>query len=144
MFFIKSQKDKKDNDNNIISKETSIEGRIYSPRSIKIDGAVTGEIISKKEVIIEEEGRVKANIKAKNIVIEGNFTGNIILSGEAKITPTGKLFGNVIQMDPFLTIEEGGLFKGKNVITDNKEIFEINNKGTISDIKIKPKKILEY
>ena len=146
MFFIKSRENKEDIiiNNNIISAETSIEGRIYSPRPIAIEGTVTGEIISKREVVIGNEGRVRANIKARSIIIEGNFTGNIILLGEAKVTSTGKLFGNVIQMDAFITIEDGGLFKGKNIITVNKGIFEINNKDSISNIRIKPKKILQY
>lgn len=144
MFFKKPEKEKEDTDYNIISSETNIEGKIYSPHSIKIEGMVTGEIISTGEVVIGEQGRARANIKAKDIVIEGSLTGNIILSGEAKITSTGKLSGNVIQMDALLTIEPGGFFKGKNIITDNKELFKINKGSTFSNIKIKPKKILEY
>ncbi len=144
MFFIRPRKNKRENDYNIISAETHIEGKIYSPLPIKIEGTVIGEIISSREVVIGREGRVRANVKTRNIVIEGNFKGNIISSGEAKITSTGILFGNIIQMDTSLNIENGGLFKGKNIITDNREIFKINNNSTISDIKIKPKKILEY
>lgn len=146
IFFGKKDKDKKEGDdyNNIISAKTDIEGKIYSPRSIRIDGAVTGEIISKKEVVIGKEGWVKANIRASNIVIEGDFTGNIIVSGEAKITSSGRLSGNVIQLKPFVTIETGGLFNGRNVITNNKEIFDRNSKNTISSIKVKPTKILKY
>jgi cytoskeletal protein CcmA (bactofilin family) len=147
IFFSKKDKDKKDGDddyNSIISAETGIEGKIYSPVPIKIDGAVTGEVISKKEVVIGRGGRVKANIRASNIVVEGDFTGNIIVSGEAKITSSGRLSGNVIQLKPFVTIETGGLFSGRNVITDNKEIFNKNSKNTISSIKVKPTRILKY
>ncbi len=144
MFFIKTGKDIKSNGYNVISSETNIEGKIYSPRPIQIEGTVCGEIISKKEVVIGKEGKVRANIKARNIIIEGNFRGNIILSGEAKVTSTGKLLGNVIQKETLLTIDHGGLFIGKNIITDNKKIFKINGNEVLSSIKIKPKKILEY
>lgn len=147
IFFGKKYRDKKDGSddyNNIISAETGIEGKIYSPQPIKIDGAVTGEIISKKEVVIGKEGRVKANIKASNIVVEGNFMGNIIVSGEAKITSSGRLSGNIIQFKPFITIEAGGHFNGRNVIIDDKEIFDQNSKNPISSIKVKPTKILKY
>jgi cytoskeletal protein CcmA (bactofilin family) len=144
MLFIRPRKDKRENDYNIISAETNIEGKIYSPRPIKIEGTVTGEIISSREVVIGREGKVRANVKTRNIIIEGNFKGNIILSGEVKITSTGVLFGNIIQMDTSLNIENGGLFKGKNIITDNREIFNINSNSAISNIKIKPKKIMEY
>ncbi len=144
MFFVKNAKYKKGRYYSIISLETNIEGKIYSPRSIKIEGLATGEIISRKEVAIGQDGKVRANIKARNIVIEGNFVGNIILLGEAKITSTGKLFGNLIQKDTLLSIEPGGLFRGKNIITDNDEIFNIDDKRIVSNIKIKPRKILEY
>jgi len=144
MFFAKPRDNKKENDYNIISPETKIEGKIYSPVPIKIDGIFSGEIVSRKEVVIGKEGVVRANIKTRNVLIEGNFSGNIILSGAAKITSTGKLSGNIIQMNTCLNIEDGGLFKGKHIITDNKEIFETSNKSIVSHIRIKPRKMLEY
>ena len=130
--------------NNIIAEGVDTEGRIYSPRPIQVDGTVVGEIISKKELIIGRTGKAKANIKAKSVIIEGDVTGNIISSGEVRITSTGKVTGNIIQRDISLIIDDGGLFKGKNITVYNREIFRINNNDKISGIKIKPKRILEY
>ena len=144
MFGKKVSQTKDKYNNNIIEEGVGIEGRIYSPRPIQIDGRVVGEIISKKELVIGKEGKVRANIKAKNAIIEGDVTGNIISSGEVRITPTGKMIGNIIQRDISLIIDDGGLFKGENIIVYNTEIFKINNDKKISGIKIKPKKILEY
>ncbi|MBA7469047.1 hypothetical protein ES707_04309 [subsurface metagenome] len=139
-----SQTEDKYNNNNIIAEGVGIEGRIYSPRPIQIDGTVVGEIISKKELVIGRKGKVKANIKTKNAIIEGDVTGNIISSREVRITSTGKMIGNIIQRDISLIIDDGGLFKGKNITVYNREIFRINNNEKISGIKIKPKRILEY
>jgi len=139
-----SQAEDKYNNNNIIAEGVGIEGRIYSPRSIQIDGTVVGEVISKKELVIGKKGKVKANIKTKNAIIEGDVTGNVISSGEVRITSTGKMIGNIIQRNISLIIDDGGLFKGKNIIVYNTEIFKINNDKKISGIKIKPKKIFEY
>lgn len=139
-----SQAEDKYNNNNIIAEGVGIEGRIYSPRPIQIDGTVVGEIISKKELVIGRKGKVKANIKTKNVIIEGDVTGNIISSREVRITSTGKMIGNIIQRDISLIIDHGGLFKGKNITVYNREIFRINNNEKISGIKIKPKRILEY
>jgi len=144
MFFVKNYRSKKGRFHSVIDKETSIEGKVYSPGSIKIEGGATGEIISRKEVVIGQDGKVRANIKARNIIIDGNFVGNIILLGEARITFRGKLFGNLIQRNSCLSIEPGGLFRGKNITTDYKEIFNINDKKIVSNIKIKPRKIFEY
>lgn len=144
MFFTKTNKESNNNNHNIISSGTSIEGRIYSPRSLYIEGTVTGEIISKKELIIGKEGKVKANIKTKNTVIEGSFTGNIISLGDVRVTPTGKLTGNIIHRDTSLITNDGGSIKGKNIIVDNRRIFKIRVNEKLSDIKINPRKISDY
>ena len=144
MFFTKTNKDKNNNNHNIISSGTSIEGRIYSPRSLQIEGSVTGEIISKKELIIGREGKVKANIKTKNTVVEGSFVGNIISLGDVRIAPTGKLIGNIIHRDSSLITNDGGMLKGRNIIVDNRKIFKIRVNEKLSNIKITPRKISEY
>ncbi len=144
MLFVKNNKDKNNNSYNVISQGTNINGRIYSPHSIRIEGTVAGEIISKEELVIGKEGKVRANIKTKNTIVEGSFTGNIISSGEVRITSTGKLIGNIIQKDASLSINDGGVFKGRSIIVGSKKIFKINDNEQISNIKIKPKKILEY
>jgi len=144
MLWTKNNKDKNTNNQNIIATGTRIEGRIYSPRPLQIEGTVTGEIISKKELIIGKEGKVKANIKTKNTVVEGSFTGNIISLGDVKVTSTGKLTGNIIHRDTSFITNDGGLLKGKNIIVDNRKIFKIRVNEKLSNIKIKPRKISEY
>jgi len=144
MFWEKTNKNKNKNNNNIIAPGTSIEGRIYSPRSIQIEGRVTGEIISKKELVIGKRGKVIANIKTKSTIIEGSFTGNIISLGEVKIAPTGKLVGNIIHRDTSFITNDGGLLKGRNIIVDNKKIFKIRVNEKLSNVKITPRKISEY
>ena len=144
MLWAKNNKDKNLNNQNIIASGTIIEGRIYSPCSLQIEGSVTGEIISKKELIIGREGKVKANIKAKNTVVEGSFAGNIISLGDVRIAPTGKLIGNIIHRDSSLITNDGGTLKGRNIIVDNRKIFKIRVNENLSDIKITPRKISEY
>lgn len=144
MFSKKVSQTEDSGSNNIIAEGAHIEGRIYSPSPIQIDGTVVGEIISKKELVVGRKGKVKANIKTKNAIIEGDVTGNIISSREVRITSTGKMIGIIIQRDISLIIDYGGLFKGKNITVYNREIFRINDGDKISGIKIKPKRILEY
>jgi len=142
MFRVKTTKDK--NNHNLIASGTNIEGKIYSPSSIKIDGSVTGEIISRKGLMIGKEGKVRASIKTKNMIIEGSVVGNIISIGEVKITSSGKMAGNIIQKNISLTVDDEGLFKGNNILIDDRKIFKIRDTEKISNIKIVPKKILRY
>ncbi len=109
----------------VIAEGVIIEGKIYSKGSTRIDGMLTGEIISANEFVIGKEGKVEANVKTNNAIIAGSFKGEMIAAGEVEITATGKFLGNLIQKDALLTIAKGGLFKGESTISDNQDIFKI-------------------
>jgi len=108
----------------IIAEGVTVEGKIFSQGSTRVDGKVNGEIISEKEFIIGKEGKISANVKTANAIISGYFKGEMIASGEVEITSTGRFIGNLIQKDALLTISKGGLFKGESIISDNQEIFK--------------------
>jgi len=108
----------------IIAEGVTVEGKIFSQGSTRVDGKVNGEIISEKEFIIGKEGKINANVKTANAIISGYFKGEMIASGEVEITSTGRFIGNLIQKDALLTISKGGLFKGESIISDNQEIFK--------------------
>lgn len=42
-------------------------------------------------------------------------------SGQVEITSTGRFIGNLIQENTLLTIEKGGLFKGKSITSNDEE-----------------------
>jgi cytoskeletal protein CcmA (bactofilin family) len=101
----------------VIAEGVTIEGKINSPGSTRIDGTVKGDLISDKEVIIGKEGKVNANVQTRNAVIAGSFSGEMNATGEVEISATGKFVGNLIQKEALLTIAKGGLFKGESIIS---------------------------
>jgi len=107
----------------IISQGVKIEGNIHFPYSVKIDGTVVGDIISDDLLTIGTEGKVESSIKTKNAVISGKFEGDMIASGTVRITPTGRFIGNLTQAGAALSIEKGGLFKGKSIVLKNKKLI---------------------
>lgn len=109
----------------IIAEGVKIEGKLYSKGSTRIDGEVSGEVITENELIIGREGKVEANINTSNAIIAGSFKGEMIVSGEIEITATGKFVGNLVQKDAQLTVAKGGLFKGQIIISENQDIFKI-------------------
>ena len=108
----------------VIAEGVIIEGKLYSRGSTRIDGRVTGEIVSEKELTIGKEGKVEATVKTANAIIAGTFKGEMISSGGVEITSTGKFTGKIIQKDAMLTVSKGGLFKGESIISDDQEIFK--------------------
>ena len=110
----------------IIAEGVTVDGKIHSRGSVRVDGEINGDIISQKDFIIGKEGKVKATVKTANAVIAGSFQGEMVASGEVEITSTGKFIGNLTQKDALLTVSKGGLFKGESVIAENEEVFKLN------------------
>jgi len=100
----------------VIAEGVKVEGKIFSPGSVRVDGKVKGDVSAASDIVIGKEGQIDANINTKDAVIAGSFKGNMKASGEVEITPTGKFIGNLTQKDALLTIARGGLFKGESVI----------------------------
>jgi cytoskeletal protein CcmA (bactofilin family) len=94
----------------LIGEGSQFEGRIKSEASVRVEGTVTGDLECTGDVTIGEQGIVKSNIIARNIIIAGAVHGNVLTKGMLKITSTGKLFGNTTT--PSLMIDEGGFFQG--------------------------------
>jgi cytoskeletal protein CcmA (bactofilin family) len=106
----------------VIAEGVTIEGKINSPGSTRIDGTIKGEVISDKEVIIGKEGKVNANVQTRNAVIAGTFNGEMNATGEVEISSTGRFIGNLIQKEALLTIAKGGLFKGQSIISSGSNV----------------------
>jgi len=87
----------------IISKDTTIEGKISSNNVIEIEGAINGDLFA-KTVIIRESGSFKGNIKAENLNIRGSFDG-IISAKQLSISQTAKVTGEISYAS--LSVEDG-------------------------------------
>lgn len=97
--------------NTIVGEDTAIKGTIHSQRSIRVEGAIEGEINSQGEVFIGEKSKVKANIYGKRVVIAGEVTGNIEAISGLHICKTGRVYGDITGDQ--LVIEEGAIYKGR-------------------------------
>lgn len=94
----------------IVGSDSELTGNVVSKGSIRIDGSVSGDIISEGNVIIGNDAKVTGNIKGANIEISGHTVGDVESSGLLKIFETGILDGDIEVMS--FIIEEGGAFRG--------------------------------
>lgn len=93
-----------------IGPDTRIEGTIVTAGSVRIDGEVDGDIRADADVIIGESGRVRAGIKAVNLVIAGTVVGQAHVSGRLEVLATGRLDGDAVMQT--LIVEQGGVLHG--------------------------------
>ncbi|MBU2700174.1 cytoskeletal protein CcmA (bactofilin family) [Sporomusaceae bacterium BoRhaA] len=113
----------------VIGKDTKITGNIEATGTIRIDGQVEGEIMTKGDVIIGETGVVRAKVKAHGATIAGNIYGNIEITEKFEISPTGKMYGDI--KTGTLSIGEGAIFKGTCEMNDDENESKTNEKPVI-------------
>jgi cytoskeletal protein CcmA (bactofilin family) len=89
---------------------TDFKGILTFEGTVRVDGKLEGEIITKDTLIVGETAMVNAEIKVHTIVISGVVKGNIVSTGRVEVHRPGKLFGNI--KTPILLIEEGVIFEG--------------------------------
>ena len=93
-----------------LGKGTEFKGVISYEGTVRIDGRVEGEIITKGTLVVGESAVIHAEISANTIVSGGRITGNIMASEKVQLLAPTVLTGSV--KTPLLIIEEGVRFNG--------------------------------
>jgi|SRR5579872_596068 len=94
-----------------IGRSLVIKGEISGSESIFVDGRIEGTInLAEHRVTIGRNGKVAANINAKEVVIMGKVTGNVDCSDRLDIRSEGSLTGDVVTHR--ISVEDGALLKG--------------------------------
>jgi len=106
----------------IIGANVVIAGTIVGKTAIRLDGWIEGEINCEGDVIIGQTGRVKGNVRSRNIMISGQVAGDVTASQKLEITQEGKLLGNI--QAGSLVIAEGAFFHGRSEMTGQEQVKE--------------------
>jgi cytoskeletal protein CcmA (bactofilin family) len=92
----------------VVGRGARIEGTVIAAGSLKVEGEVKGAISAKGDVMLSSEGRVEANIQAKNITLAGQVRGDITAEGQVSLPANSRLEGNIRGQN----IQVGGVVKG--------------------------------
>jgi cytoskeletal protein CcmA (bactofilin family) len=96
----------------LMGKGTEFKGVItYQQGTIRIDGRVEGEIITKGTLIVGETAEIRAEISAGAVICSGKIVGNVTASEKTQLLPTAVLEGTI--KTPVLIMEEGVTFNGR-------------------------------
>lgn len=94
----------------VIGASMEIKGEIRSREELMVEGDVEGVVESQSTVTIGPNGKVKANIKAREVAIYGSVRGNIEVSEKIAIREKGSLIGDIKTAG--ISIDDGAYFKG--------------------------------
>lgn len=87
-----------------------IKGDIYSREELYVDGEVEGKLELQHRLTIGPHGKIRAHIKAREVVIAGNVQGNVEVSEKITIQKNGSLVGDIKTAG--IVIDDGAYFKG--------------------------------
>src|SRR5260221_9245716 len=95
-----------------IGRSVFIKGELSGSEDIYVDGQVEGSIhLSGNNLTIGPNGRVRADITAKNVTVGGTLDGNIVAGERTEFRKTAVANGDV--QTKRIAIEDGAFFKGK-------------------------------
>ena len=94
-----------------IGQSLFIKGEVTGSEDLMVEGRVEGRIdLKDHNLTIGSNGRVHAEIHAKNITIVGEVTGNVVADEKVDLTDTARLVGDI--RAPRISISDGAQFKG--------------------------------
>ncbi len=117
-----------ENTNTVLGKDSSMTGTIEVTGSLRIDGFVKGEVISKETVVIGPTGKVEGDVKSKLVVISGQVIGNVAAEDKVELQAKSLLQGDLRTKG--LVIEQGAVFQGacrmkEDVVVPKKELQHV-------------------
>lgn len=94
-----------------IGKSVVVKGEISGSEDLYVDGEVRGSIELRDHALtVGPNGKVDANVTAREIVVHGTLNGNVHASDKMEIRKTGSILGDLTTAR--IIIEDGAYFKG--------------------------------
>jgi len=98
-----------------IGASMTVKGEVYSREELHVDGEIQGSIELHHRLTVGPNGKIRANVKAKEVVVQGSIQGNVQSAEKIIIRDKGSLVGDIKTAG--IVIEDGAYFKGSIDIT---------------------------
>ena len=105
-----------------LGKGTAFKGVLSFEGTIRVDGRIEGEIVSKDTLIAGDGAYIQGEITVGTLISSGKIVGNITASQKVHVLSPGHIQGNI--KTPKLIIEEGVTFDGKCEMAGEKKAME--------------------
>jgi cytoskeletal protein CcmA (bactofilin family) len=94
----------------VIGPTMKVTGQIFSQEALYVDGEVDGCVDLSHSLTVGQNGKVQANIKARDVTIFGVVNGNVEANEKIAIRDKGSLIGDIRTAG--IVIDDGAYFKG--------------------------------
>jgi cytoskeletal protein CcmA (bactofilin family) len=94
-----------------IGKSVVVKGELSGSEDLYLDGEVEGSIeLREQSLTVGPNGRVRANIHARELIVHGKVDGNVIATDRVELKKSAVLTGDIATQR--IVIEDGAYFKG--------------------------------
>lgn len=94
----------------VIGPSMTIKGEIRAREELLVDGEVEGLVESQSLLTVGANGKVRGDIKAREVAIFGSVRGNVVVAEKIAIREQGSLIGDIKAAG--ISIDDGAYFKG--------------------------------
>jgi cytoskeletal protein CcmA (bactofilin family) len=94
----------------VIGPSMTIKGEIRAREELLVEGEVERQLESQSLLTVGPNGKVRGNIKARQVAIFGSVRGNVEVTEKIAIREQGSLIGDI--KGAGISIDDGAYFKG--------------------------------
>jgi cytoskeletal protein CcmA (bactofilin family) len=95
----------------VIDHGCEAQGHLSFAGAVAMNGKFRGELFSADTLFLGAEGDLESEVQVTVAIISGQVKGNITARERIELSPTARIFGNIVT--PVLVLEEGALFDGQ-------------------------------
>lgn len=88
----------------------TINGRLSGEEEVSVEGTIEGTIALDSRLVVQEQGRVVADVEADVVAVYGALEGDVIARQIVELRDGCTVTGTI--RSPRITIEEGARFRG--------------------------------
>ncbi len=94
----------------LVDAHSTFDGKYETDHDLRVQGAVSGEIVCRGTLIVEQGASARARVEARDALIRGRVDGDVVCSGRLLLTATAVVTGTIKAAT--LVVEEGASLSG--------------------------------
>jgi cytoskeletal protein CcmA (bactofilin family) len=110
-------KSKADKNVTLIAGNTSVEGHVRFSGELYVNGTVVGDIVGPEEaqgaLVVSEEGSVKGEIRAPNVIVSGSVEGDVHADVRVELGKSARVRGDIYYK--LVEVHVGAVIDGRMV-----------------------------
>ncbi len=112
--------------NGFLDAGSHIKGELHFEDTFRVDGKVTGKVVSDGDLVIGVGGEVDGEVMVGRVFVSGLLRGRVKTTKRLEIAAGGRVYATL--ETPSLVIEDGAFFEGQSAMVRESAVVELGPK----------------